>query len=59
MLDLAVEDVVGDLHEVERMLTHDTLDVGVTATFRGRNTDITNRAGRLLIEQHLEVRFPG
>jgi hypothetical protein len=44
--DLAVEEVVGDLHEVERMLAHDTLDVGVTATFRGRNTDITNLAGR-------------
>src|SRR5215208_2637292 len=57
--DLAVEDVIGDLHEVERMLAHDPLDIGATATFRGRNTDITNLAGRLLIEQHLEVRFPG
>src|SRR5215203_4399499 len=58
-LDLAVENVVGDLHEVERMLAHDTLDVGVTATFRGRNTDITNLASRLLLEQGLEVGFPG
>src|SRR5215207_6142781 len=57
--DLAVEDVVGDLHEVERMLAYDTLDIGVTANYRGRNTDITYLAGRLLIEQRLEVRFPG
>ena len=33
--DLSIEDVVGDLDEVERMLAHDPLELAMTASLRG------------------------
>src|SRR5262249_8915124 len=35
IFDLAVKNVVGDLHEIERLRPHDPLDFGVPAPFRG------------------------
>ena len=43
LLDLAVDDVVGHLHEVDRMARHDPFELVVAAAFRGRDADIADR----------------
>ena len=44
LLDLAVERVVGDLHEVERLAAHDLLDLAMAAAFRRRDADVAQPA---------------
>src|SRR6185436_7164300 len=46
-LRFAVEDVVAELHEIERMRAHDLLEVTVAAAFRGRDADVAHLAGGL------------
>src|SRR5262249_16450946 len=45
IFDLAVENVVGDLNEVERLGSHDPLDFAVPASFRGGDPYIAEPAG--------------
>src|SRR5262249_38823822 len=59
IFDLAVEDVVGDLHEIERLRTHDSLDFAVSAPFRGGDSYIADPAGGLHGEQRPQVLLPG
>ncbi len=47
IFDLAVENVVGDLNEVERLRAHDPLDFAVPAPFRGGDPYIAQPAGGL------------
>ena len=58
LLGLAVEDVVGHLHEIERMRAHDLLEVAMAAAFRGRDADIAQPAGRLHGEQRRAGALP-
>ena len=58
VFDLAVEDVVGHLHEIERLRAHDLLDVAMAASFRGGDPDIADLAGRFHGEQRFQVLFP-
>src|SRR5262245_57155903 len=59
IFDLAVENVVGDLNEVERLGTHDPLDFTVPAAFRGRDPYISEPARSLHGEQRPQMLFPG
>ena len=51
--------VVGDLHEIDRLVRHDPLDLGVAAAFGGGDPDIAQLPIRLHGEQRLEVPLPG
>src|SRR5215470_14973369 len=46
-LDAAVEDVVGDLDEIERPAAHDLLDLAMAAALRGRDPDVAQLASGL------------
>src|SRR5262249_60953681 len=59
IFDLAVENVVGDLNEVERLGSHDPLDVGVPAPFRGGDPYIAEPVGGLHGEQRSQMLLPG
>src|SRR5262245_15919591 len=59
IFDLAVENVVGDLHEIERQRAHDPLDFAVPAPFRGGDSYIAEPAGSLHGEQGAQVLLPG
>src|SRR5262249_28416374 len=59
IFDLAVENVVGDLNEVERLGSHDPLDFGVPAPFRGGDPYIAEPAGSLHGEQRPQMLLPG
>ncbi len=59
VLRLAVDDVVGELHEVERLAAHDLLEEIVPPAFRRGDADIADLSGRLHLEQRLEMRLPG
>src|SRR5258708_6313942 len=59
IFDLAVENVVGDLHEIERLRTHDPLDFAVPAPFRGGDSYIPELAGGLHGKQRPQVLLPG
>ena len=59
LLRLAVDDVVGELHEIDRLAPHDLLEKIVTAAFGGGDADVTQRARRLHLEQRLQMRLPG
>src|SRR5262249_32820002 len=59
IFDLAVEDGVGDLHEIERLRTDDSLDFAVSAPFRGGDSYIADPAGGLHGEQRPQVLLPG
>ena len=58
-LRLAVDDVVGELHEIDRLVPHDLFDEIMTAAFGRGDADVTHRARRLHLEQHLQMRLPG
>src|SRR5262245_19712467 len=59
IFDLAVENVVGNLHKIERLRTHDPLDFPVPAPFRGGDTYIAEPAGGLHGKQRPQVLLPG
>src|SRR5262245_33293571 len=59
ILDLAVEDIVGHLHEIERLRAHDLLNVTMAPSFRGGDADIAKLAGRFHGEQRSQMLFPG
>src|SRR5258707_4626858 len=59
IFDLAVENVVGDLNEVERLGAHDPLDLTVPAPFRGGDPYIAEPAGGLHGEQRPQMLLPG
>src|SRR5262249_7840108 len=59
IFDVAVENVVGNLHEIERLRTHDPLDFAVPAPFRGGDSYIAEPAGGLHDEQRPQVLLPG
>src|SRR5215475_5531534 len=59
IFDLAVENVVGDLNEVERLGAHDPLDFAVAAPFRGGDPYIAEPAGGLHGEQRPQMLLPG
>src|SRR5919197_2958273 len=59
IFDLAVENVVGDLNEVERLGAHDPLDVAVAAPFRGGDPYIAEPPGSLHGEQRPQMLLPG
>lgn len=50
LLRLAVDDVIGELHEVERMRVHDLFEQVVPSSFGRRDADITDPPVRLLGE---------
>src|SRR5687768_6140614 len=58
LLDLAVENVVADLHEVERLRAQELLDLGVTPSLRCRDADISDLSRRFHREEHREVVLP-
>src|SRR5262249_57944126 len=58
IFDLAVENVVGDLHEIERLRAHDSLYFGVPAPFRGGDTCIAEPARGLHGEQRAQALLP-
>ena len=58
LLRLAIDDVVGELHEIERMVPHDLLEQIVPAAFGGGDADIAELPVRLHGEQRLEMRLP-
>src|SRR5207244_6288100 len=59
IFDLAVENVVRDLNEVERLGAHDPLDLTVPAPFRGGDPYIAQPAGGLHGEQRPQMLLPG
>src|SRR5688572_13732198 len=59
LLDLAVEDVVRHLHEVERVRSHDLLDLAVAASFRRRDAVVADPLLGLHREQHRQLLLPG
>ena len=59
IFDLAVENVVGDLNEVERLGAHDPLDFAVPAPFRGGDPYIAEPSGGLHGEQRPQMLLPG
>src|SRR5262249_60788887 len=59
IFDLAVENVVGDLNEVERLGSHDPLDFAVSTPFRGGDPYIAEPAGGLHGEQCPQMLLPG
>src|SRR5947208_10223498 len=59
IFDLAVENVVGDLNEVERLGAHDPLDFAVPTPFRGGDSYIAEPADRLHREQRPQMLLPG
>src|SRR5262245_21355651 len=59
IFDLAVENVVGGLTEVERLGSHDPLDFAVPAPFRGGDPHIAEPAGGLHGEQRRRMFLPG
>ena len=58
LLDLAVEQVVGDLHEVDRLAAHHVLDLGVAPAFRRGDAHVAQPAGGLHLEQRRQVLLP-
>src|SRR5262245_66651627 len=56
---LAVEDVVSDLDEIERLRAHDLLDLAVAASFRGCDPDIAELSGCLHDTQRSQMLLPG
>src|SRR5262245_41397043 len=59
IFDLAVENVVGHLNEVERPRAHDPLYFAVPAPFRGGNPYIPEPAGGFHGEQRPQMLLPG
>src|SRR5215207_123758 len=45
--DLAVEDVVSHLHEIDGVGAHDLLDLAVTSTFRSGDTNVAHLSSGL------------
>ena len=58
-LRLAVDDVVGELHEIDRLVPHDLFDEIMTAAFGRGDSNVTHRARRLHLEERLQVCLPG
>ena len=58
ILDLAVQHVVGDLDEVDRLARHDLLDLLVAPPLRGRDAHVAQPALRLHGEQGREMLLP-
>src|SRR5262249_8776672 len=58
-LDLAVDGVVGDLDEVDRLRAHDLLGPAMATALRGRDSDEAELAGLLHAEERLEMLLPG
>ena len=58
LLGLAIDRVVGDLHEVDRLAPHDLLDVAVATTFGRRDADVAKLSRRLHREQRRQVLLP-
>jgi hypothetical protein len=46
-LRLAVDDVVGELHEVDGLVPHDLFEKIVAASFGRRDSNVAHRTGRL------------
>ncbi len=59
LLGLAVEDVVRQLHEVERMRAHQLLDLAVAPALGRGDADVADPARRLHLEQDRQVLLPG
>src|SRR5437763_13608149 len=59
LFDLAVENVVGDLNEIERLGAHDPLDFAVSAPSRAGDPYIAGPAGGLHAEQRPQRLLPG
>src|SRR5262249_16421133 len=58
IFDLAVENVVRNLHEIERLRTHDALDFPMPAPFRGGHPYVGEPAGGLHGKQRPQVFLP-
>jgi hypothetical protein len=58
LLDLAIDRVVGDLHEVDRLRAHHLFDLGVAPSFRRRDTDVAQPPGALHLEQARQMILP-
>jgi hypothetical protein len=58
LLRLAVEDVVGELHEVERLGAHDPLQLPVPPAVRRGDADMAHAAGRALLLEHRQMLLP-
>ena len=59
LLDLAIADVVGGLHEIDRPGAHDRLHLGMPPAMRCGDTDVAHGALALHLEQGFQVRLPG
>src|SRR5439155_629764 len=57
-LRLAIDDVVGELYEIDRLVPHDLFEKIVTAAFGCSDSNVTHRARRLHLEEHLQMRLP-
>src|SRR6185369_18075090 len=57
-LGLAIDRVVGDLHEVERIASHQLLDFAMTPSFGRRDPDVSDLACRLQREEGRQVLLP-
>ena len=58
VFDFAVENVVGDLHEIDRLAAHDLLDLLVPATFRRRDPHVPQSPRFLHREESRQVLLP-
>ena len=58
LLGLSIEDVVGELHEIERVLAHDPLEQLVPAPVRGGDADMPDLARGLHGRQRLQMLAP-
>ena len=58
LLDFAVDRVVGDLNEIERLAAHDLLELAVAAAFGSRDADIADLAGGFHGVQRLQMLAP-
>ena len=59
LLRLAVDDVVGELHEIDRLVPHYLFEKIMAAPFGRRDSNVAHRTSRLHLEERLQMRLPG
>ena len=57
-LRLAVDDVVGELHEIDGLALHDLFEKIMAATFGRGNSNVAHCTSRLHLEERLQMRLP-
>ena len=59
LLRLAVDDVVGELHEIDRLVPHYLFEKIMAAPFGSGDSNVAHRTSRLHLEKRLQMRLPG